>query len=75
MNEPSTIQTENDWQKSRPEALPEPTYWPFFLAMGLNFIFWGLLTTWIIALAGLLIFGIALTRWINLLRHDRKANG
>jgi hypothetical protein len=74
MNEQPTIQPEETWQKARPEELPKPTYWPFFLAMGLNFIFWGILTNWIIALAGLLIFVIALTCWINLLRHDRKTN-
>jgi type IV secretory pathway TrbD component len=33
-----------------------------------------MLTTWIIGLAGLLIFVIALSCWINLLRHDRKSN-
>jgi hypothetical protein len=74
MNELQTIQARENWQKARPEELPKPTYWPFFLAMGLNFIFWGMLTTWIIGLAGLLIFVIALSCWINLLRHDRKSN-
>ena len=59
-----------DWPKARPERLPQPTYWPFFLAMGLAFIFWGLLTTWIILCAGLLIFAVALTGWISILRHE-----
>lgn len=72
MSKQSTIRSEVSWQKARPEELPEPTYWPFFLAMGLNFMFWGMLTTWIIGLTGLLIFTIALTCWIKLLRHDRK---
>ena len=60
----------DDWPKARPEKLPKPTYWPFFLAMGLVFMFWGMLTTWIILAAGLLIFIVALAGWINLLRHD-----
>ncbi|WP_419802871.1 hypothetical protein [Mucilaginibacter sp.] len=59
-----------DWEKAKPEVLPKPTYWPFFLAMGLAFIFWGLLTTWVVLIAGLLIFIISLTGWINLLRHE-----
>jgi hypothetical protein len=74
MNKQPVLQPEADWQKAKPEELPRPTYWPFFLAMGLNFIFWGILTTWVIGLAGLLIFVIALSCWINLLRHDRKSN-
>jgi hypothetical protein len=74
INQSSNIQANETWEKARPEKLPEPTYWPFFLAMGLNFMFWGMLTTWIIGLAGLAIFAIALTCWINLLRHDRTSN-
>jgi len=64
------IKPEEDWEKAKPEVLPGPTYWPFFLAMGLAFLFWGLLTTWIILIAGALIFIIALTGWINQLRHE-----
>lgn len=59
-----------DWVKAKPEILPKPTYWPFFLAMGLAFTFWGLLTTWVILTAGLIIFIISLIGWINLLRHE-----
>lgn len=59
-----------DWPKARPERLPTPTYWPFFLAMGLTFIFWGFLTSWVILVAGLLLFAIALTGWIRILRHE-----
>lgn len=59
-----------DWDKARPEILPNPTYWPFFLAMGLAFMFWGLLTTWVILIAGFIIFSIALIGWINQMRHE-----
>ena len=59
-----------DWPKARPERLPRPTYWPFFLAMGLTFIFWGLLTTWLILVSGVLIFIVALLGWINALRNE-----
>ncbi|MEO6904217.1 MAG: hypothetical protein ABI315_13845 [Bacteroidia bacterium] len=59
-----------EWEKAKPEKLPEPTYWPFFTAMGIAFVFWGLLSSWVILVAGLLIFIISLTRWINILRHE-----
>ena len=58
------------WHKARPEHLPKPTYWPLLLALGLTFMLWGLLTSWIIGAAGLLLFGIALAGWINILRHE-----
>ncbi|HEY2348367.1 MAG TPA: hypothetical protein VGH64_05100 [Puia sp.] len=57
-------------EKAKPEDLPKPTYWPFFVAMGLVFGGWGLLTTWLISVAGLLIFFISLFGWINILRHE-----
>lgn len=60
----------NGWTKALPEKLPEPTYWPFFLAMGLAFIFWGILTSWIIILVGLFLFIVSLAGWINILRHE-----
>lgn len=64
------IKPEEDWDKAKPEVLPRPTYWPFFFAMGLAFLFWGLLTTWVILLTGGLIFTIALIGWINQMRHE-----
>jgi len=64
------IVPEEDWDKARPEILPKPTYWPFFLAMGLAFIFWGMLTTWVVLAAGGLIFITALIGWINQIRHE-----
>lgn len=56
--------------KAKPEVLPEPTYWPFFMALGLTFLGWGLLTTWLISLAGFIVLVISLTGWINILRHE-----
>jgi hypothetical protein len=68
-DQPAEIQ--NDAMESaRPSTLPAPTYWPFFLSMGIAFIFWGLLTTWVIISAGILIFIISLTGWINVLIHE-----
>lgn len=56
--------------KAKPERLPQPTYFPFFMALGLMFMGWGLLTTWIISIAGLVVFIISLIGWINILRHE-----
>lgn len=63
---------ENEMEKvkAKPEKLPQPTYWPFFLALGLTFSAWGLLTTWYISVAGLVVFIVSLIGWINILRHE-----
>lgn len=55
---------------AQPSQLPEPTYWPFFMAAGLCFIGWGLISTWLIAVGGLIVFVISLVGWINILRHE-----
>lgn len=56
--------------KAKPEHLPKPTYWPFYLAMGLTFAGWGLLTTWLFSVLGLIIIIVSLYAWINILRHE-----
>lgn len=55
---------------AKPEQLPEPTYWPFFMAMGLAFTGWGLISTWLITAGGLIVFAISLIQWIKILRHE-----
>lgn len=72
--ENNVIIPQPDWEKARPERLPHPTYWPFFLALGLMFIGWGLISTWVILLAGVLVFIVAIIGWINLLRYEDTPN-
>ena len=63
----------NDWNKARPAVLPEPTYWPAVFALGNTLLLWGLLTTWIISAAGLILFIGSLSGWIrDILREHRK---
>jgi len=64
------IQNRENWEEARPSKLPRPTYWPFYLAMGLAFLGWGVKAGWIIAGAGLVIFTIALVGWITDLRYE-----
>ena len=71
MNENEFFIAPNELVKARPEKLPKPTYWPFFLGMGIMFLAWGLLTIWLISLAGVIIFIISLEGWINDLRNEK----
>lgn len=57
--------TKKNTHKAQPEELPKPTYWPFFLALGVVLIFWGILTSWIVTGIGFILFGIAITGWIT----------
>ncbi|MPR36260.1 hypothetical protein [Salmonirosea aquatica] len=61
---------QHPWLPAEPKELPKPTYWPFFLALGVVLMLWGIPTTLYISALGGLIFVLALVRWINLLRHE-----
>lgn len=54
------------------EHLPLPTYWPAGLALAITFIFWGLITSWVIWAVGLLLFAVSIGGWIQDIRHERK---
>lgn len=62
--------TPRETHPAKPVHLPEPTYWPFFLAIGITFIGWGLISTWLITVGGLIVLVISLVGWINTLRHE-----
>ena len=61
---------DEEHDKARPAHLPQPTYWPFFLALGTVFIFWGILTTWLITGIGVVVFAVALGGWIADIHHE-----
>ncbi|WP_423146033.1 hypothetical protein [Rubrolithibacter danxiaensis] len=67
-------QEKSHWTKAKPEKIPSPTYWPFFLAMGFAFLLWGIVAGWMISVAGLLILIISLTGWITILRDENNGN-
>jgi hypothetical protein len=61
-----------DWEVLPPEHLPRPTYFPAGLAMGVMFLFWGLISSLVIFLVGLVLFVAALAGWITEIRNERK---
>ena len=63
--------TVQEYVKAKPEILPKPTYMPFLLAVSLLFVGWGLLSTWIISVAGGVGVCISLYGWIKELLHER----
>jgi hypothetical protein len=65
-----TNSTKISWHEPLPEKIPEPTYWPFLMAFGIVLVFWGLVSTWIISLAGVIIFAASLAGWIGDLIHE-----
>ena len=62
------------WQMLPIEPLPRPTYFPAGLAMGVAFLFWGLITTWVVLLVGVALFIASLAGWIAEIRHGYKSH-
>jgi hypothetical protein len=58
------------WSHPLPEKLPQPTISPFVLSLGACLIAWGALTSWIITVAGLVLFAIGGAAWVERMRHD-----
>jgi hypothetical protein len=50
--------------------LPEPSYLPVVLAFGISIAIIGVVFTWVMVAVGLLIFFIALFRWIGQTRRE-----
>lgn len=73
---PSLAAANSDgWTKPRGDHIPEPTYMPVVLALGLACILWGILTTYLISLVGLALFVVGISGWIGDLRHERRHSG
>ena len=62
------------WQRLPETPLPHPTYFPAGVAMGAAFLFWGLITTWVVWLVGVVLLVAALAGWITELRHEYKSH-
>ena len=73
-NQSRNIRTRTAGLKVLPDVpLPHPTYFPAGLAMGVAFLFWGLITTWVVWLVGVVLFAAALAGWITEIRHEYES--
>jgi MFS family permease len=55
----------SDWHKPRPERLPQPSYAPAVMAVGLTCVLWGVVTSWIVSAIGFVVTGVATALWIG----------
>ncbi|WP_146180350.1 hypothetical protein [Opitutus sp. ER46] len=69
---PSAADVPSGWTPLPLEHLPAPTFWPAGLALAITFLFWGLISSWVILVIGLGLFAVSLGGWIKDIRHERK---
>jgi hypothetical protein len=58
------------WSRPKPEKIPEPTYWPATLALGIAFIMWGIISNIFVFGMGLILFVTGMAGWIGDLLHE-----
>lgn len=64
--------TENNHASVHAIHLPAPTAWPFVLALGVTFLFAGLVTVWAISVLGFILMVFASVGWFrNVLPHEQ----
>jgi len=47
------------------QNVPKDTYWPFFFALAVTTIAWGLITSWIVSVVGAIVLVISVIGWIG----------
>jgi hypothetical protein len=57
------------WSAPAAQEIPQPSYAPATLAMGIALLLWGIATAWPISAAGLVLAVVSLARWIGELTH------
>lgn len=63
------------WSKPQGLHIPEPTYMPLVMALGIMCLLWGIVTTAFLSLVGAILFVVAISGWIGELRHEHRHSG
>ncbi len=60
------------WNIPKPAVIPSPTYWPFVLSLGATLMGLGVLTSYIISAAGIVLFILAIIKWVGELSSENR---
>ena len=69
---PSAPEGHEGWSATQGGHIPEPTYMPVVLALGVMCMLWGIVTTYLITLVGVVLFVVGISGWIGELRHEHR---
>jgi hypothetical protein len=61
------------WSRPLPEKVPERTYWPLAMSVGIVFALWGIVSSFFVSLAGVLVFTVATAGWVGDLIHEHRS--
>jgi hypothetical protein len=58
-----------EWSSPQPEKTPLPTYAPFFLALGITFLLFGIVSSYVFSAAGFVLMVVSISKWVGELLH------
>jgi len=58
-------ESSENWRELESEPMPKPSGVPFFTALGLTLLFWGLISSKVILSFGFLLFALGLAFWVR----------
>jgi hypothetical protein len=62
----------HEWVEPLPEKVPEATFAPAFLALGITFLLFGIVSSYVFSAAGLVLMVWSISKWIGeLVRGDK----
>jgi hypothetical protein len=69
--ESRSTQDTQEWVEALPEKVPEATFAPAFLALGITFLLFGIVSSYVFSAAGLMLMVWSIGKWVGeLLRGD-----
>jgi hypothetical protein len=60
---------EDGWSDPVPDKLPPPTYAPVFVALGITFLLFGVVSSYVFSAAGVVVIIASLVKWVGELMH------
>ncbi len=73
-SESPRMQDTQEWVEPLPEKVPEATFAPAFLALGITFLLFGIVSSYVFSGAGLVLIVWSIGKWIGeLLGGDKSA--
>ena len=67
-HEPNRIGPDG-WSTPIPEKNPPPTYAPAFVALGITFGLFGIVSSYVFSAAGVIVIAVAISKWVGELLH------
>jgi hypothetical protein len=65
----SGIGEAGEWSAPLPEKTPTSTYAPVFVALGITFLLFGVLSSYVFSAAGFLLIVVSISKWVGELLH------